>query len=102
MLSLQGSSDKAIGRDQTAVKWATLFGSDPVRSRTDASENLRKALCMGGVFAVGTVLPEKIQHLDARLGELRRTIPDEVLEDSLQVLGCFFVTLVLIWESTVA
>jgi hypothetical protein len=23
----------------------------------------RKALCMGGIFAVSTVLPEKIQHL---------------------------------------
>jgi len=42
-----------------------------VRSRADDSGNLRKALCMSGVFAVSTVLPEKIQHL-AALESLRQ------------------------------
>ena len=54
---------------------------------------------MGGVFAVSTVLPEKIQHLAAHLKDLRQIAPDEVLEHSLQVLGCFLVLSVLIWAS---
>ena len=54
---------------------------------------------MGGVFAVSTVLPEKIQHLAAHLEDLRRIVPGEVLEHSLQVLGCFLVLSVLIWAS---
>jgi len=54
---------------------------------------------MGGVFAVSTVLPEKIQHLAAHLEDFRRIIPGEVLEHSLQVLGCFLVLSVLIWAS---
>jgi hypothetical protein len=29
--------------------------------------DLRRALCVGGVFAVSTALPEKIQHLAAHL-----------------------------------
>ena len=54
---------------------------------------------MGGVFAVSTVLPEKVQHLAAHLEDLRQIAPDEVLEHSLQVLGCFLVLSVLIWAS---
>ena len=70
-----------------------------MRSRANASGNLRKALCMGGVFAVSTVLPGKIQHLAAQLEDLRQIVPGEVLEHSLQVLGCFLVLSVLIWAS---
>lgn len=65
----------------------------------NASVNFRKALCMGGVFAVSTVLPQQIQHLAAHLEDLRQIAPDEVLEHSLQVLGCFVVLSVLIWAS---
>jgi hypothetical protein len=54
---------------------------------------------MGGVFAVSTVLPEKIQHLAYHLGTLRQFAPDEVLEHSLQVLGCFLLLSVLTWAS---
>lgn len=54
---------------------------------------------MGGVFAVSTVLPEKILHLAEHLEDIRRFAPDEVLEHSLQVLGCFLVLSVLIWAS---
>jgi hypothetical protein len=54
---------------------------------------------MGGVFAVSTVLPEKIQHLAAHLQDLRQIAPDEVVEHSLQVLGCLLVLSVLIWAS---
>ena len=54
---------------------------------------------MGGVFAVSTVLPEKIQRLAYHLGTMRRNTPAEVLEHSLQVLGCFLVLSVLIWAS---
>jgi hypothetical protein len=53
---------------------------------------------MGGVFAVSTVLPEKIQHLAFHLGTLKQ-FPEEVLEHSLQVAGCFLVLSVLIWAS---
>ena len=61
--------------------------------------DLRKALCMGGIFAVSTVIPEKIQHLAAHLETIRQIAPGEVLEHSLQVLGCFLVLSVLIWAS---
>jgi len=54
---------------------------------------------MGGVFAVSTVIPEKIQHLAAHLEDLRQIAFGEVLEHSLQVLGCFLVLSVLIWAS---
>ncbi len=54
---------------------------------------------MGGVFAVSTVLPEKIQRLANHLGTIRQFAPAEVLEHSLQVLGCFLVLSVLIWAS---
>ena len=54
---------------------------------------------MGGVFAVSTVLPEKVQHLAAHLETIRQFAPSEVLEHSLQVLGCFLVLSVLIWAS---
>jgi len=57
---------------------------------------------MGGVFAVSTVFPEKIQHLAAHLEDPRRIPPGEVLEHSLQVLGRFLVNYVLIQESNVA
>ena len=55
---------------------------------------------MGGVFAVSTVLPEKIQHLAYHLGTLKQIASDEVLEHTLQVMGCFLVLSVLIWAST--
>ncbi len=54
---------------------------------------------MGGIFAVSTVLPEKVQHLAAHLETIRQFAPSEVLEYSLQVLGCFLVLSVLIWAS---
>ena len=59
----------------------------------------RKALCMGGIFAVSTVLPEKIQHLAYHLETIKQFGADGVLEHSLQVLGCFLVLSVLIWAS---
>jgi hypothetical protein len=61
--------------------------------------DLRKALGVGGIFAVSTVLPEKIQHLAFHVGTISRTATDEVVEHSLQVLGCFLVLSVLIWAS---
>ena len=54
---------------------------------------------MGGVFAVSTVLPEKIQRLAYHLGTINRSGTNGVLEHSLQVLGCFLVLSVLIWAS---
>jgi len=54
---------------------------------------------MGGVFAVSTVLPEKIQHLAAHLESIRSFASVEALEHALQVLGCFLVLSVLIWAS---
>ena len=62
-------------------------------------KDLRKALCMGGVFAVSTVIPGKIQHLAYHLGTINHSGTDGVLEHSLQVLGCFLVLSVLIWAS---
>ena len=54
---------------------------------------------MGGVFAVSTVLPEKIQRLAYHLGTITQIASGEVLEYFLQVLGCFLVLSVLIWAS---
>ena len=54
---------------------------------------------MGGVFAVSTVLPEKIQQLAYHLGTINSSGIDGVLKHSLQVLGCFLVLSVLIWAS---
>ena len=61
--------------------------------------DLRKALCMGGIFAVSTVIPGKIQHLAYHLETINQDGADGVLEHSLQVLGCFLVLSVLIWAS---
>lgn len=54
---------------------------------------------MGGIFAVSTVIPGKIQHLAQLLGSLKQVTPGELLEYALQVLGCFLVLSVLIWAS---
>ena len=54
---------------------------------------------MGGVFAVSTVLPEKIQRLAADPEAIRQLAPGDALDHSLQVLGCFLVLSVLIWAS---
>jgi len=54
---------------------------------------------MGGVFAVSTVLPEKIQRLAADLEAIRQFVAGDALDHSLQVLGCFLVLSVLIWAS---
>jgi len=54
---------------------------------------------MGGFFAVSTVIPGKIQRLAYHLGTFRQIALGEVLEHSLQVLGCFLVLSVLIWGS---
>lgn len=54
---------------------------------------------MGGVFAVSTVLPEKIQGLAYHLGTINSSGNGGILEHSLQVLGCFLVLSVLIWAS---
>ena len=96
---MEGSSDKAIHGGQTAVRWASSLGAVPVRSRANDTGNFRKALCMGGVFAVSTVLPEKIQRLAYHLGTINSSGNGGVLEHSLQVLGCFLVLSVLIWAS---
>lgn len=52
---------------------------------------------MGGVFAVSTVLPGKIQHLADHLELIRPIAPDQLVAQSLQVLGCFLLLSVLIW-----
>jgi hypothetical protein len=58
---------------------------------------------MGGIFAVSTVLPVKIQHLAAHLAahlaSIRPFASAEVLGHSLQVLGCFLLLSVLIWAT---
>ena len=84
---------------QTAVRWASSLGADPVRSRANNTGNLRKALCMGGIFAVSTVIPGKIKHLAHHLETINDFGSDGVLDHGLQVLGCFLVISVLIWAS---
>jgi len=80
--------------------WCPLIRTvDPMRHQALAVGDLRKALCMGGVFAVSTVLPEKIQRLAYHLGTINRSGTDGVLDHGLQVLGCFLVLSVLIWAS---
>lgn len=54
---------------------------------------------MGGIFAVSIVLPGKLQHLVFHLESMNQFGMDEVLEHSLQVLGCFLVLSVLVWAS---
>ena len=54
---------------------------------------------MGGIFAVSTVIPGKIQHLAYHLETIGQIAIGEVLEHSLQVLGCILVLSVLIWAS---
>ncbi len=54
---------------------------------------------MGGIFAVSTVLPEKIQRLAAVLEAIGQFAPGHALDHSLQVLGCFLVLSVLLWAS---
>jgi hypothetical protein len=54
---------------------------------------------MGGVFAVSTVLPEKIKRLATDLAAFRQFVPGNALDHALQVLGCFLVLSVLIWAS---
>jgi len=67
-----------------------------VRSGADVSGNLRKALCMGGVFAVSTVLHEKVRRIANHLGSMNSYGTGGVLKRSLQVLGRFLVLSVLI------
>ena len=72
---------------------------DPVSKKVFPISDIRKALCVGGIFAVSTVLPEKIQHLAFHVGTLARAATDAVVEYSLQVLGCFLLISVLLWAS---
>jgi hypothetical protein len=60
---------------------------------------LRKAVSMGGIFAVSTVLPGKVQQLAYHLKTLQEFGADGVFDQSLQVVGCFLVLSVLIWAS---
>ena len=54
---------------------------------------------MGGVFAVSTVLPGKVQQLTFHLKTINRLGADGVLNHGLQILGCLMVLSVLIWAS---
>lgn len=54
---------------------------------------------MGGVFAVSTVIPGKIQHLAYHLETINRFGSDGAFDHGLQLLGCFLVLSVLIWAS---
>jgi hypothetical protein len=61
--------------------------------------DLRKALCMGGIFAVSTVLPGKVQQLAFHLKTINHFGADGALNHGLQILGCLMVLSVLIWAS---
>ncbi len=99
------SGDRGTAEGQTDLRWVPVSGYlhllrvVPVRHQTRSGRGLSNALCMGGVFAVSTVIPEKVKHLAQQLGTLKHFASDEILEDSLQVLGCFLVLSVLIWAS---
>jgi hypothetical protein len=58
---------------------------------------LREALCGGGIFAVSTVLPEKIQHLALHLVDINGAGTIGLAEHTLQLVGCFVLLSVLIW-----
>ena len=60
---------------------------------------LRKAVSMGGIFAVSTVLPGKVQQLAFHLKTINRFGIDGVLGYGLQILGCLMLLSVLIWAS---
>lgn len=59
----------------------------------------RKALCMGGVFAISTVIPGKLQHLAYHLETWHRIGADGVVGHGLQLVSCFVLLSVLIWAS---
>jgi hypothetical protein len=58
---------------------------------------LRQALCVGGIFAVSTVLPEKVEHVALHLVAINRSGVDGLVEHSLQLVGCFVLLSALIW-----
>jgi hypothetical protein len=66
---------------------------DPVKRESP----LWQALCVGGIFAISTVLPDKIEHLAIHLVEINRSGVDGLAEHSLQLVGCFVLLSVLIW-----
>jgi hypothetical protein len=72
---------------------------DPVSHQVLPIRGLRKAVSMGGIFAVSTVLPGKVQHLAFHLKTINRFGTDGILNHGLQILGCFLVLSVLIWAS---
>jgi hypothetical protein len=55
---------------------------------------------MGGLFAVSTVLPGKVQNLTWNLATINRYGPGSAIESGLQILGCFLLLSVLIWATT--
>lgn len=57
----------------------------------------REALCGGGIFAVSTVLPEKVEHLALDLVAINHSGGNGVGEHALQLVGCFVLLSVLIW-----
>ena len=58
-----------------------------------------QAVSMGGIFAVSTVLPGKVQHLAFHLKTTNNFGTDGVLDHGLQILGCLMLLSVLIWAS---
>ena len=58
---------------------------------------LREALCGGGIFAVSTVLPEKIEHLALHLVEINRSGLDGLAAHSLRLVAWFALISVLTW-----
>ena len=63
------------------------------------NRGFRKAVSMGGIFAVSTVLPGKVQQLTFHLKTINRLGADGVLNHGLQILGCLMVVSVLVWAS---
>ena len=54
---------------------------------------------MGGIFAVSTVLPGKVQQLAFHLKTINHFGPAGALTPGLQSLGCLMVLSALIWAS---
>lgn len=54
---------------------------------------------MGGVFAISSVVPRKLQHLAYHLETLNRLGAEGVVGHALQLGSCFVLLSVLIWAS---
>lgn len=91
-----GATAKVHSGGQTATRWTSFLGPDPVISRASTSVDLHKALCFGDIFVVSIVISSKISHLGYHLRTVNRPgtdgVRDHELQDWLTYSSCLFKT----------